>query len=258
MMWRIKTHALQLGTPLVLFVLWWTLSADSTSPYFPPLADILAAFATIWSSEHLWNDLLPSLASLAIGMLLTLAIGLSLGVLLGSVSRLERAFAPVTEFMRAMPVAAVVPVGLVVLGPGLRMEIAIIVFASIWPVLLATIDGVKGVDPVTLEVAQVYGLDRRRRITDIIFPSALPQIAAGIRIGIANAVAAMVIANMFGSVRGLGYFIVNAQQSFDVRATWAGLLMIGLIGCSVSGLYGLFQYRALAWHRGWRTATEGT
>jgi len=91
----------------------------------------LAAFATIWSSEHLWNDLLPSLASLAIGMLLTLAIGLSLGVLLGSVSRLERAFAPVTEFMRAMPVAAVVPVGLVVLGPGLRMEIAIIVLSLI-------------------------------------------------------------------------------------------------------------------------------
>jgi sulfonate transport system permease protein len=258
MMWRIKTHAIQIATPLVLVALWWALSAGSTSPYFPPLRDILVAFANIWGSEHLWNDLLPSLASLAIGMLLTLAIGLSLGVLLGNVSRLERAFAPVTEFMRAMPVAAVVPIGLVVLGPGLRMEVAIIVFASIWPILLATIDGVKGVDPVTLEVAQVYGLDRRRRITDIVIPAALPQIAAGIRIGIANAVAAMIIANMFGSVRGLGYFIVNAQQSFDVRATWAGLLMIGLIGCSVSGLYALFQYRALAWHRGWRTATEGT
>lgn len=248
----------RVGTPLALAGLWWLLSEGSSSPYFPPLRTIVAACVATWSSAHLWNDLFPSLGALAAGLVLTLLLGVPLGMLLGSVGRLERAFAPVTEFMRAMPVAAVVPVGLVVLGPGLPMEIAVIVFASVWPVLLAAIAGAKGVDPVMLEVARVYGLDRRRRLTDVVLPAALPQIAAGVRIAIANAVATMVIANMVGSVRGLGYFVVNAQQSFDVPATWAGLAMIGAIGCTVSGVYALVQHRALAWHRGWRRSAEGT
>jgi ABC-type nitrate/sulfonate/bicarbonate transport system permease component len=211
-----------------------------------------------WTSNHFWNDLLPSVLSLALGFLLTIVVGIPLGLLLGSVSRLERAFAPVTEFMRAMPVAAVVPVGLVALGPGMRMEIAIIAFASIWPVLVATIDGVKGVDPMAIEVGRVYGLGKARRMFGIVIPAALPQIAAGVRIGIANAVATMVIANMVGSVRGLGYFVLNAQQSFDVLSTWAGLVMIGIIGSAVSGLYALVQLYALAWHRGWRRTMEAT
>jgi sulfonate transport system permease protein len=253
---RIGTAALRVGIPVLFVALWWFFSEGSRSLYFPPLNSIFSVFVKTWTSQHFWNDLLPSIASLAIGFLLTLALGIPLGLLFGSVSRLERAFAPVTEFMRAMPVAAVVPVGLVVIGPGLWMEIAIIVFASIWPILVATIDGVKGVDPVAIEVGRIYGLGRWRSMFNIIVPAALPQIAAGVRIGIANAVATMVIANMVGSIRGLGYFVLNAQQSFDVLSTWAGLVMIGIIGFTVSGLYALVQLYTLAWHRGWRRSME--
>ena len=68
----------------------------------------------------------------------------------------------------------------------------------------------------------------------------------------------MVIANIFGATSGLGYFVIQAQQSFDVLGTWAGLLMIGLIGVLANGLYLIVQHRLLAWHRGWRASTEGS
>jgi ABC-type nitrate/sulfonate/bicarbonate transport system permease component len=92
----------------------------------------------------------------------------------------------------------------------------------------------------------------------IVMPAALPQIAAGVRIAIAIAIATMLIANMFGSSGGLGYFVILAQQSFDILATWAGLLMIGLVGVVLSGLFALLQHRALAWHRGWRGTLDNS
>jgi ABC-type nitrate/sulfonate/bicarbonate transport system permease component len=138
------------------------------------------------------------------------------------------------------------------------MEIALVAFGSCWPILLATVDGVRGVEPIMLETGRVYGLSKRQLIRMIILPAALPQIAAGVRIAIAYGIATMLIANMFGSSAGLGYFVVLAQQSFDVLSTWGGLVVIGLIGCALSGLYAFGQHHMLAWHRGWRKAGEAS
>jgi ABC-type nitrate/sulfonate/bicarbonate transport system permease component len=157
-----------------------------------------------------------------------------------------------------MPIAALVPMALILFGAGPQMEIALIAFGCCWPILVSTTDGVRGADPMMAEVARVYGLTPRQRVLRITLPSALPQIFAGLRIALAIGVATMVIANMFGSANGLGYFIIDAQQSFSVTRMWAGILMIGLVGATASMVLAAVQYWLLAWHRGWRASVAET
>lgn len=240
---------------LLIAALWWA-SLGSTSFYFPSVPRILGEFHRVWFSDQFARHVIPTLTSLALGFVLALLAGISFGIVLARIPRLENALSLILEFLRATPVAAMVPVALLALGPGAGMEVSLIVFGSLWPILLGTIDGVKGVDPVYMQTGAIYGLNRRQLLTRIIFPAALPQIAAGVKIGIANAVASMLIANMVGAVRGIGYFVLTAQQSFDILGTWAGLVMIGLIGSVASGLYALLRHFMLGWHREWKKATD--
>jgi ABC-type nitrate/sulfonate/bicarbonate transport system permease component len=251
---RARNVALGLIMPAVLFTAWWFTSADSTSAYFPALERSVNEFAHVWFWERFESDLLPSITRFAIGFTVAGIVGVGGGTLLGLSPRLRRDVSPITEFCRAMPVAALVPVGLIIFGPGTQMEASLIAFAAMFPILLSTTDGIRGVDPVQLAMAEVYGLSRGQRVSKVMLPAAMPQILAGFRIALAIALAAMVIANMFGSGEGVGYFIVNAQSAFDVPSMWAGLFMIGLLGCIVNLLFVFIQSRVLAWHRGWRGA----
>jgi ABC-type nitrate/sulfonate/bicarbonate transport system permease component len=250
--------ALGLVLPAVIAVVWWFSSNGSTSVYFPPLRTDLESFRETWFFEHFKPDLIPSLIRFGAGFLIATVVGVTVGTLLGHSPRLRRALWPLTEFARSMPVAALVPIGLVVLGPGTPMEITIVAFACTWPIVLNSIDGIRSVDPLQVEMARVYGLSNRDIVRRILMPSALPQIFTGLRIALAIALAAMVIANMFGSSEGIGHFLVYASASFNLPQMWAGLLMIGLLGALVNLLFAALEHRTLAWHRGWRGVTRLT
>lgn len=242
--------------PIGLVALWWFTSRDSSSPYFPPLTSIVEAFFETWTAERLESDLLPSLVSVAAGFAIAIAVGVSGGVALGLSARARRDLRPVTEFFRAMPVAALVPIGLVALGPGARMEIALVAFAATWPVLVATADGVRAADHVMLDTARVFGVSPARRLVRVVIPGALPHVMAGVRISIAAAVATMIVANMLGSSSGLGHLVISAQQSFNILETWAGLLMIGLVGCALTSLVVMVEAVTLSWHRQSRATSD--
>lgn len=249
-----RSLALKLTVPVALVAIWWVATANTASLYFPPLSEIADEFMGTWFFERFSADLLPSVLRLVAGFALAVVVGLALGSVLGLSTRARRAVSPLTEMLRSTPVPALVPLALVFFGPGAKMEIALIAFGSCWPIVLNTADGVRGVDPVMHEMARSYGLSRWQRLRIVTMPSALPQIFAGLRVALAIATAAMVVSNMFASDSGLGFFVVQAQQSFDATATWAGLLIIGLIGLVANLLFVLGERRALAWHRGWRAA----
>jgi sulfonate transport system permease protein len=246
---------LPLALPVVVFVAWWFLSAGSTSPYFPPLADSLEEFREVWLFDRFFSDLVPSVARFLSGLVVGTLAGLVLGVLMGLQPRLRRDLAPVTEFVRAIPTAGLVPVALLLFGAGYGMETLLVAAAVFFPILVSTTDGVRSVDPVNVEVAKSYGLSPAQRLWRVIVPAATPRILAGARIALSIGLAAMVIANMLASSSGLGYVIIDAKTRFDLAAMWAGLLMIGVLGTLANAAFLLLQRRLLGWHRGWRGAT---
>jgi sulfonate transport system permease protein len=256
---RRVTAVLQgLALPIILVALWWVVTEHSTSTFFPPLREIVDNFRQTWLFAEFKTDLEPSLFHFVAGLALAVVLGVLGGIPLGLSPRARRDLSPITEFSRGIPFAALVPIGLVIFGPGASMEITLIAFASVWPVLLNTADGIRGVDPVLLDSARVCGASRRRIVFEVALPAAMPRTFAGIRIAVALAVAATVIANMFASNAGLGYFVVNAQAQFNVVGTWSGVLVIGLLGLAANGVFLLVEHRALGWYRGWRRSSAAT
>jgi ABC-type nitrate/sulfonate/bicarbonate transport system permease component len=235
---------------------WWVLSENSSSPYFPPLRRTLTAFIEIWFFSRFFTDLLPSVSHFLSGLTIGVVLGVVLGTLMGLFPRLRRDVSPMTEFVRAIPTAALVPLALILFGTGFAMETFLISLAVFFPILVSTTAGVRSVDQVYLEVAQSYGLSFADRLWRVIIPAAAPHILAGCRVAIAFGLAATVIANMVASGSGLGFFIVDAQTSFRLPDMWAGLIMIGLLGYLANGAFVLVEHRLLGWHRGWRGATQ--
>ncbi|MFI0404750.1 ABC transporter permease [Actinomadura sp. 3N508] len=246
-----------LGLPAVLMGLWWVLSDQSTSFYFPPLRTILDSFGETWFSGRIADDVLPSVVRLLAGYAGAVAVGVSVGVLLGSSRRVRLLAEPVLEFLRAIPPPVLIPVLMLFAGIGDTMKITVIVVGSTWPVLLNTAEGVRAIDEVLADTARSYGLTGAARLRRLVLPAAAPQIVTGMRQALSISIILMVISEMFASSSGLGYTIVQFQREFAVPEMWSGILLLGLLGFLLSLLFGRFEARALRWHRGWRQAQKG-
>jgi len=245
---------LEIAVPILVLGAWGVLSAGSQTYYFPPLTDILSTFADTWLFERVTSDALPSLARMGAGFLIAVVVAVSLGLLLGLSPRAKRAASPIVEFARAIPPPALLPFAILVIGVGNSMKVAIIAFVCLWPILLNTIDGVLGVDPTLRDTSRVYGISPRDRVLKVMFPAAAPQIFAGMRTSLSLALILMVISEMVASTNGIGYFVLQSQRSFDIPEMWSGILLLGILGYALNGIFVLIERRALRWHRGARAS----
>lgn len=247
-----------LALPIVLLAAWWLASADSTNIFWPPLEKILRAFPDTWTWERIRTDVLPSLARLVTGYLLALVLGVAAGVAIG-LSRTVRAFCePTLEFFRAIPPPVLIPIIALFVGyTGSASKIATIVLGCVWPILLNTVEGVRGLDEVLLDTARCYRLRRRTRLLQVVLRGASPQIAAGARQALSIGVILMVISELFGANRGIGASIVQFQRSFAIPEMWTGIILLGLIGVLLSVVFRIVEHYALAWYRGLRQADRG-
>lgn len=244
--------ALQLVLPIGLVALWWWTSENSTSIYYPPLSRIVESLRDDWLFEQVGSDLLPSVGRFLAGYAIAAVAGIALGTLIGLAPRARRASQPVTEFVRSIPPPLMLPIALATFGIGSSSKIALIAVGSVWPVLLNAIDGVRGVDPQMLDMARSFGMGRRLQITRVMLPAASPKIAVGMRTALSVALILMVISEMVASTNGLGFRVLSAQRSFDIPGTYAGVIVIGVVGLIVNVAFVAVENRIMSWHRGAR------
>lgn len=248
----LRRLGVELTLPVVLFVLLLVVSARSSNFYFPSLHVVLQKFDALWLGERLTSDVLPSLGRLVAGYLLACLLGVVLGVPIGLYQPVRRAVEPVLEFFRAIPPPTLIPVLVLVAGFGDGMKIGVIVTGAIWPVLLNTVEGVKGTDLVLEETCRTYQISGAARLWHLILPGASPQIVAGMRVALSVGIILMVISEMFAATNGLGAAIIVFQRSFEIPEMWSGVLMLGLIGFGLSMLFRVFERWILAWYVGMR------
>jgi ABC-type nitrate/sulfonate/bicarbonate transport system permease component len=239
--------------PIALFVAWWAVTAGSTSFYWPPLSEILGVFPETWFEGRLTSQVLPSLMRLAAGYALALVVGVGLGVAIGSSRTLRSLLEPVLEFFRAIPPPVLVPILILFAGIGTNMKILVIFSGCVWPILLNTVEGVRGIDEVLRDTARCYRLRHATRLRSLVLRAASPQIATGARQALSVGVILMVISEMFAANNGLGFTIVQFQRSFAIPEMWSGILLLGLVGVGLSLLFRLVERRVLSWYRGQRS-----
>jgi ABC-type nitrate/sulfonate/bicarbonate transport system permease component len=255
--YRAAKIAAEIAVPVAILLAWQLWTAHAHSARFPRLSTILVTFHDMWLFSQFGTHVVPSLERIGIGFTIAVVAGIALGVPLG-LSRWGRLWAmPHIEYWRAMPPPALLPISIVLLHSiGNRQKIAFIAFFCVFPVLLNTIDGVRGIDPTLLETARSFKVPRLERVRRLVLPAASPQIAAGMRTSLSLAVIMMVLSEYFSSTSGVGYVLLISKNTFQMAPMWAAIVLIGLLGYLLNLLFLMAERRLLAWHRGWRAAAQ--
>jgi ABC-type nitrate/sulfonate/bicarbonate transport system permease component len=253
--YRLSKIVAEIAVPLAILAGWqlWTAAADD--PKFPKPSTILVEFRKLWLFAEFGTHVVPSLERIGLGFAIAVLAGVALGVPLGLSNPARKAAMPHIEYWRAIPPPALLPISIVLLHSiGNLQKVAFIAFFCLFPVLLNTIDGVRGIEPTLIETARSYGIPWHERIRRIVLPAALPQIVAGMRNSLSLAVIMMVLSEYFSSTSGVGYVLLISKNTFQLVPMWAAILLIGLLGYLLNLLFVLAERRVLAWHRGWRAA----
>jgi ABC-type nitrate/sulfonate/bicarbonate transport system permease component len=189
----------------------------------------------------------PSLRRIMTGLGLATVVGVPLGLLMG-VSRLAyRVLEPITELLRPIPSAAYIPIAILFFGLGDQMKLFVIVLASVFPILLNTYSGVTGIDPVLIDTGRTLGTPRFSILRKIVFPASLPSVLTGIRISLGIAFIVSVTSEMIAGNNGLGYFIIDRQQTFHVSEVFAGIFTLGVMGYALNLIFLQIERYLLRW-----------
>lgn len=217
---------------------------------FPPASVILSTFWDLLVSGEILRHLGVSLWRAALGYAAAAIFAIALGVAMGYWRRVYEACEILIELLRAVPPPAVIPLAMVFLGIGDALKVFIIFFACAFPILINTVDGVRGVDPVLIRTARTFGLSRLQTVWKVILPVAGPSIMTGLRIATAIALILTVISEMIGATSGIGYFILGSQRTLHITQMYAGILVLALTGYAINRAFLLVDARLMAWHKG--------
>lgn len=239
-----------LGGVVAVFVLWELLSRGEILPsrYFPPASAVLQTLAETVAHPAFWSVLGLTLQSWAAGLAIALLVGVPLGTLFGASDRAYRFCRVVIEVLRPIPPVVLIPIALLIFGASAQMKLLLIVYGAIWPLLLQTMYGVRGVDPMTLEMARAYRLTPWQRFLQIRLAGASPFIATGLRISATIALIVTIVAELVGGAPGLGNDILIAQAGGANELMYALILVSGVLGVAVNAVFLRLERALLFWH----------
>jgi ABC-type nitrate/sulfonate/bicarbonate transport system permease component len=214
----------------------------------PPLSDVLDALAAELGSSAFWSALARTCESTLLGLAIAVAIALPLGLALGLSARAFRSTRFVVEFLKPIPVVAILPLVLLIYGTTLQMKVVLIVFGTLWPLLIQVLYGVQAVDPVVADTARAFRLGRVQRLARVILPSASPLIATGLRVAAVSALILSIVTELVGGAQGIGFEITRAQLGGDYPRLYALVLVTGLLGLALNAALEVPERRLLRWH----------
>ena len=236
-----------------LLLLAWELGARSAPKlqvYFPPLSRVLAALAASAQSGPLVSQFMITVSRFLEGYLLSVAIGVMVGVVLGYFRPAHELFDTLIEFLRPMPSVAIIPVAILMLGISDAMIVAVTVYATVWPILINTIDGVRHIEQVLIQTGRSFGLSNAKILWQVILPAASPYIVTGLRIALSIALILVTTAEMVAGSKGLGFYILDEERSMNSGNMYAGILVVAALGYALNRLFLALEARMLKWRHG--------
>ena len=214
---------------------------------FPPLDKILAATWDGLAGGALLDDIAISLQRSGLAFAAAVGLGIPLGLFMGQVRPVEQALDPILQFFRQTSALALYPVFILLLGLGEASKVFVIFWATLFPVLLATIGGVKEVDRKLIEMAATFGAKRATVFARVILPASVPSIFVGLRLSATTALLLLIAAEMIGANKGLGFQVMNAQYNFQIPQMFAAILLLALLGLTANALLVALQQRLCRW-----------
>ena len=233
---------------VTFLLLLWQYFGRNINPVFGSYpSEIARAFVELAKSGKLMAALLESIQPFFAGYGLAILIGVPLGLLIGRFRVMEAALGIYVTAGYAMPLVALVPLLVLWLGLGFKVKVAVVFLMSVFPICINTWLGVNAVPKTLIEVGKSFVAPDSVILRRIILPATLPYIMAGIRLAVGRAVVAMVIAEFFTTISGLGAIIINSANNFDTATMFVPIVLLMVMAIGLNSLIGLTERLVAPW-----------
>lgn len=248
-LYRVFDFMARYGSIIAIIALWEIAAAAGwiNRALLPPPSVIMSTLWNAFSAGRLTSDILISLQRSGLAFLVAALIGIPLGLGMGQFPLVERALDPILQFFRQTSALALYPVFIMFLGLGEASKVFVIFWATLFPILLSTIGGVKEVDRKLIEMAECYGATRIQVFHRVILPASLPAIFVGLRLSATMALLLLIAAEMIGANQGLGYLVMSAQYNFQIPLMFGAILILALLGLLSNSVLVSMQRRLCRW-----------
>jgi ABC-type nitrate/sulfonate/bicarbonate transport system permease component len=232
---RLAGYAIGFGS---LFALWHIASVYLlNSILFPPPARVIAKAIELARDGTLWDNASISLQRIALGFLFGTLIGVPLGLAIGSFGIVRRILEPYTEFLRFIPATALITVAVIWFGIGEGSKIFLIIYTTVFIVIINTAAGVSAIAPNKIRAARSLGASRAQVFLFVALPATVPFILTGMRLAMGNSFVTIIAAELVAANAGLGKMIWDARLYMLVDQIFVALLVLGLLGFATDRLF---------------------
>jgi ABC-type nitrate/sulfonate/bicarbonate transport system permease component len=226
----------------------WEFFGRDVNPVFGSYPSAIgAAFIELVRSGQLGAALTKSLRPFVVGYGLAIIAGVPLGLVIGRFRIVEAALGIYVTAGYAMPLVALVPLLILWLGLGFAVKAAVVFLMSLFPIIINTWLGVTAVPKTLIDVGRAFVAPNTVILRRIVLPATLPYIMAGIRLAVGRAVVAMVIAEFFTTISGLGAIIINSANNFDTATMFVPIVVLMVLAIGLNGLIGWVEHRVAPW-----------
>lgn len=237
--------------PIGTLLLAWELAtrAGVVNPYvFPPVSEIVLRWLALLADTTMLGPLWDTLWRALLGLFLAIAVGVPLGLAMGRVRAAEWFLEPLFSFGFPLPKIALIPLYVSWFGLFSLSKVMLIFTDCLFPIVIFTYHGARGISPIFLWSAQARGTAGLRLFWRVVLPLSLASIYDGIQVAVVVAVLVAVVSEMVSGGSGLGYMMMRAYRYGDVRSAFATLLTISLIGYALYRIAQALRARLLFWH----------
>lgn len=240
--WAITTISL-----VIFFGLWEILGRDVNPVFGSYPSAIAVAFYDILKDGTLLPAFYESLKSFMLGYVLSIVVGVPLGLVIGRYRVVEAALGVYVTAGFAMPLVALVPLLVLWFGLGVAVKVAVVFLMSVFPVIINTWAGVVAVPRSLIDVGRSFVAPDHVIMRRIILPATLPYVMVGMKLAIGKAVVAMIIAEFFTALSGLGAIIINSANNFDTATMFVPVVLLMVMATSLTWLIGALERRVAPW-----------
>jgi NitT/TauT family transport system permease protein len=232
-----------LVAPLVWAALWEVVGRSGLVFLLPPFSAVLLATGELVASRKFADAALLTLYIFLVGMAISIAIGVPLGILMGRVRAANQLLGMWVNLFVSAPLTALVPVIMLLFGFGHTTMIVTVVLFAVWIIALDTYAGVRHVSPSLVDMARSFGASRAQLYGKVLIWAALPEILAGIRLGVIRGVKGMIIGQLLISIVGLGELFELYSRNFLMEQFWALTILVFAFALLASEAIGMIERR---------------
>ncbi|HDR7782165.1 MULTISPECIES: ABC transporter permease [Bacillus] len=254
---NVKVLVRAITIPIIVLIIWQLAGVFDlvSKTVLPTPLDILLAFQELIKTGELFGHLSFSVFRAAAGFFIGGSLGIILGTIVGFSTRSEQYLDPSVQMLRTVPHLAVAPLFVLWFGFGETSKVLLIADGAFFPLYVNAFLGIRGVDSKLFDVARVLEFSKRKLITKLILPAALPNLLLGARLSLGVAWVSLVVAELMGSTEGIGYMIMDARQFSNTDIVFVGIIIFAFVGKFSDSLVRLLEVKFLRWRDNFKGET---